>query len=493
MVVLSVAALTVLGCSGTGDDPKTGSKTSANPSGKAADFPVLQSQLMTHESGPVLVQAQVLNRIAGDKITARFRVVNQGRQTVDMREALSDEKNPTGSGFFAHGLALLDAAADKAYYPLRTADGDCLCSELGDLAAGQSLEIYAVFPALPAELSKVTVQVPHTAPMVDLPIGKGDVAPVPGQQPDIGKLSLGQPIIRPIVSKADGVELSEDEIAGDKRVRLSADVLFALNKADLSPRAQALLQNLARQIDQSPGATVKIDGYTDNTGNDAINQPLSERRAQAVETRLKSLVTKTGLTYQSAGHGSADPVESNDTDEGRRRNRRVAVTFARPVQRQATPSGGSAAGPPVTWSPGGKLPAVAQGQLPDDQKLAVTVNGLHRDSSGLVSLVWTVTNNGAEMVDVAGAFDANLLQYEGRTTGGVSLLDRSAKLDYRTLRDDQGVCLCTSFAFDEKRELNPGESGTYANLFKPAPSATTVDVEIPYDDRKAVIKNVPIK
>ncbi|NED49904.1 hypothetical protein G3I24_03110, partial [Micromonospora aurantiaca] len=83
----------------------------------------------------------------------------------------------------------------------------------------------------------------------------------------------------------------------------------------------------------------------------------------------------------------------------------MAVTFARPVQRQATPSGGTAGGPPVTWSPGGKLPAVAQGQLPDDQKLAVTVNGLHRDSSGLVSLVWTVTNNGAEMVDVAGAFD----------------------------------------------------------------------------------------
>jgi outer membrane protein OmpA-like peptidoglycan-associated protein len=492
MVVLSVAALTVLGCSGTKGGPKTGSKTSANPSGKAADFPVLQSQLMTHESGPVLVQAQVLNRIAGDRITSRFRVVNQGRQTVDMRQALSDEKNPTGSGFFAHGLALLDAAADRAYYPLRTADGECLCSELGDLAAGQSLEVYAVFPALPAELSKVTVQVPHTAPMVDLPIGKGDVAPVPGQKPDIGRLSLGRPIIRPIVSKADGVELSEDEIAGDKRVRLSADVLFAVNKADLSPRAQALLQDLARQIDRSPGTTVKIDGYTDDTGDDAINQPLSERRARAVEAGLKSLVTRTGLTYRSAGHGSADPVESNDTDEGRLRNRRVAVTFARPVQRRAAPSGGPAGGPPVTWSPGGRLPAVARGRLPDDQKLTVTVNGLHRDSSGLVSLVWTVTNNGAEMVDVAGVFDAGLLQYDGRTAGGVSLLDRSAKLDYRTLRDDQGVCLCTSFAFHEKREINPGESGTYANLFKPASSTTTVDVEIPYDDRKTVIKNVPI-
>jgi OmpA family len=108
---------------------------------------------------------------------------------------------------------------------------------------------------------------------------------------------------------------------------------------------------VARQIDQSTTSTVKVDGYTDITGNDAINQPLSRRRAGTVAQRLRGLVRRQGVAFQTAGHGSKDPVANNTTEEGRRKNRRVTVTFTRPQPKPpAGPSAGS--GQPFKWSPG---------------------------------------------------------------------------------------------------------------------------------------------
>ena len=204
---------------------------------------------------------------------------------------------------------------NKVYYPLSTRGGTCLCSDLGitDLQGRQSLDLYAVFPAPPAKVARVTVWVPLTVPFVDIAIGSGSAGPAPGQTVDPGSADLGQPVIRDLVGTSESAEEAVDKKGDDTRVRIAADVLFALNKADLTPRADTVLKALAQQIDASPSKTVPIDGYTDNSGTDAINNPLSQRRAQAVEDRLKGLVTRQGITYQAAGHGSADPVASNDT------------------------------------------------------------------------------------------------------------------------------------------------------------------------------------
>ena len=90
----------------------------------------------------------------------------------------------------------------------------------------------------------------------------------------------------------------------------------------------AAIRSAAAQVNAGAKAgTVTVTGYTDNTGTDAHNLDLSRRRAAAVEAVLRPLVTAPGLTLTVGGRGEADPVATNDTDSGRRANRRVSIAF----------------------------------------------------------------------------------------------------------------------------------------------------------------------
>ena len=70
---------------------------------------------------------------------------------------------------------------------------------------------------------------------------------------------------------------------------------------------------------------IAIFGHTDNTGSDAINNPLSVKRAQAVETYLKGQGVSAAQIKQVDGQGSTNPVADNSTAAGRQQNRRVEV------------------------------------------------------------------------------------------------------------------------------------------------------------------------
>ncbi|WP_290798698.1 TolC family outer membrane protein [Halomonas sp.] len=112
-------------------------------------------------------------------------------------------------------------------------------------------------------------------------------------------------------------------------VTLSADALFAINSADLSAQARGELGQLAQQIrGMSNLERVFIAGHADTTGNDAINDPLSQRRADSVADYLVSQGVDRGLV-QTRGYGSRQPVATNNTAEGRSQNRRVEVTLER--------------------------------------------------------------------------------------------------------------------------------------------------------------------
>lgn len=101
-------------------------------------------------------------------------------------------------------------------------------------------------------------------------------------------------------------------------------VTFATGSAALSGAAQSALASAAQTLVQYPDTTLTVAGHTDNTGSDAINEPLSQRRAQAVSSFLQSRgVAANRLT--SLGYGSRQPVASNATAEGRAQNRRVEV------------------------------------------------------------------------------------------------------------------------------------------------------------------------
>jgi outer membrane protein OmpA-like peptidoglycan-associated protein len=74
---------------------------------------------------------------------------------------------------------------------------------------------------------------------------------------------------------------------------------------------------------------LQIDGYTDNAGSDAVNVPLSGKRAQAVKSyfqKVSPLSFPDSRFKSVAGHGSQDPIASNATTGGKALNRRVEIT-----------------------------------------------------------------------------------------------------------------------------------------------------------------------
>jgi outer membrane protein OmpA-like peptidoglycan-associated protein len=84
------------------------------------------------------------------------------------------------------------------------------------------------------------------------------------------------------------------------------------------------LVNLSEILTAYPGTKLKIGGYTDNTGDEAANMKLSADRANAVRNALM-LMGVDGARLEAEGYGSQHPVADNATDEGRAKNRRIAV------------------------------------------------------------------------------------------------------------------------------------------------------------------------
>ncbi|WP_242693366.1 OmpA family protein [Sabulibacter ruber] len=110
------------------------------------------------------------------------------------------------------------------------------------------------------------------------------------------------------------------------KVTFDAGLLFATNSAELQGNSRADIQKLAETLKKYPGTNVLIEGHADNTGTDAINQPLSERRAQSVANYAISLGVEPNR-IQTRGYGSTQPVADNSTAAGRQQNRRVEVAI----------------------------------------------------------------------------------------------------------------------------------------------------------------------
>lgn len=113
----------------------------------------------------------------------------------------------------------------------------------------------------------------------------------------------------------------------DLYLRMPGDLTFAVNDASIRPDLYPLLDDVARVLNQYNQTTIDVIGHTDSTGTDAINQPLSERRASAVAQYLISRNVMRERFYV-AGMSSREPIASNATAEGRQQNRRVEIKIA---------------------------------------------------------------------------------------------------------------------------------------------------------------------
>jgi outer membrane protein OmpA-like peptidoglycan-associated protein len=135
------------------------------------------------------------------------------------------------------------------------------------------------------------------------------------------------------VRNAEVTEVTDANGLDAVKVTFDSGILFATGKAALTATSKASLSELATVLKNNADCDVAIQGYTDNVpfrGKSAaesvkLNQALSLDRAAAVSSYLQSLGVNTNQIKDVQGFGQDNPVASNDTEDGRRQNRRVEV------------------------------------------------------------------------------------------------------------------------------------------------------------------------
>jgi outer membrane protein OmpA-like peptidoglycan-associated protein len=113
------------------------------------------------------------------------------------------------------------------------------------------------------------------------------------------------------------------------KTAVALNVYFATNSDRIAPKYYAELDKLGAALTRLP-STVEIAGYTDSLGSDQLNQVLSERRALSVKHYLEQHFALPAERLLAKGYGKSRPRASNETESGRRQNRRIEVALPQP-------------------------------------------------------------------------------------------------------------------------------------------------------------------
>jgi outer membrane protein OmpA-like peptidoglycan-associated protein len=108
------------------------------------------------------------------------------------------------------------------------------------------------------------------------------------------------------------------------KITFDSGILFDIDKSGLRPVSETNLAKLATILNKYPDTNILIEGHTDDTGTDDHNMALSKDRAQSVSQYLATVDVKSAR-FSVAGYGETQPIVTNDSTEGRQKNRRVDI------------------------------------------------------------------------------------------------------------------------------------------------------------------------
>ncbi|MEV7126180.1 OmpA family protein [Streptomyces sp. NPDC093260] len=134
--------------------------------------------------------------------------------------------------------------------------------------------------------------------------------------------------IKSVVEDQGGEERREDTNT-DVTFALQAEVLFPKDSAKLSDQAKARIDAIAQEIRKQHATQVRVFGFTDNLGSHEHGVVLSRQRANAVQDVLSQELNDPDITFDVRGYAEDYPIADNSTEDGRKKNRRVEVTFPR--------------------------------------------------------------------------------------------------------------------------------------------------------------------
>ncbi len=121
------------------------------------------------------------------------------------------------------------------------------------------------------------------------------------------------------------VRAEEESEPFEEPIVLSADVLFDFDSSELRSEGIAELDRIADLMHEHPDTRIRIEGHTDSDGPESYNEDLSERRAQAVADYLANNRNISHDRMTVEGKGELEPIATNETSEGRQKNRRVEI------------------------------------------------------------------------------------------------------------------------------------------------------------------------
>nr|WP_241265933.1 OmpA family protein [Streptomyces boncukensis] len=137
--------------------------------------------------------------------------------------------------------------------------------------------------------------------------------------------------IKFVTEDMGGDERREDS-TGKTKFTLQAEVLFPKDSSQLNSGAKARIKTIAAEIEKQGGDQVNVFGFTDNLGSYAHGRTLSKKRASAVQSELAAQLGSglgSRVNFNVRGYSEDYPVADNATEEGRKKNRRVEVSFPR--------------------------------------------------------------------------------------------------------------------------------------------------------------------
>ena len=127
-------------------------------------------------------------------------------------------------------------------------------------------------------------------------------------------------------AELEGTGVGVTRIGENITLNMPGNITFATDSADLSASFFTVLDSVSMVVNEFDQTVIEIAGHTDNTGSDSYNQTLSVRRAASVATYLITRDVRVERVIE-VGAGESRPIASNETESGRRFNRRVELTL----------------------------------------------------------------------------------------------------------------------------------------------------------------------
>ena len=362
--------------------------------------------------------------------------------------------NYLGAGPFRPGtgaslVKLLDTASGRVWSAI---NGSGLFLEL---APGEDMTSYLSFGKV--DTDTVTVMVPMAGfttvsvldakdakkAKIDLSIAQAAIKQSSNDVPE-----LADPVAIERYTRALDDSTSTHAGGKDITVTLASDVTFASDSADLASGAEAQLQTVAGQLGQHPdGGTLTIVGHTDDVQDDAYNQTLSEKRANAVKTRLEQLTKLDKWQTSVSGKGESQPKIKDTTDQARAANRRVEITLT--PTGGTTPKGSSTATP--TNSGSGKLPDPKGPVAKGPEGVTLTTKGGGTQGDVTITLDH-VTRSGSYLLGTV-----TCTVKDGSTGAQLHPLLDDPETALSNQRDEDGSAISTFYASDGLTLLSNGE------------------------------------